>query len=146
MYLAILDELSELEILTLTIYGEARGEVISGQVAVGCVIRNRKDDRDSYHDICLKQYQFSCWNTFDLNYSILIELAEILHSKRQIANPDYQQCFWVAQGVIDNLIKDNTGGAKNYLTVDMFNNNRPRWAKFLKSTPKEIGNQVFFNV
>ncbi len=141
-----LETLSEEEILSLTIYGEARGEKIEGQVAVGCVIRNRLERGDRYQEICLKREQFSCWNTSDPNYSTLIELAEILNSGRNITNPAYQQCLWVAKGIIDDLIKDNTNGSKNYLTNDRFHNNRPSWAKNLRSNPLEIGNQTFFSV
>jgi len=141
-----LRELSEIEILALTIYGEARGESIEGQVAVGSVIRNRKSNRDSYHDICLKREQFSCWNSTDSNVGLLNGMAEILLRNQNITNTHYMQCFWVAEGIIKNLIKDNTNDAKNYLTNDLFHNNRPSWAKNLRAAPKEIGNQTFFSV
>ena len=146
MYLSILDELDEIEVLALTIFGEARGEEVSGQVAVGCVIRNRKDNRSTYQEVCLKPLQFSCWNTSDPNYELLIGMAEILTRNQNITNVHYLQCFWVAKGIIDNLIKDNTNGCKYYITNDLFANNRPKWARNLITPPKEIGNQTFFNI
>ena len=139
-------QLSEIEILALTLWGEARGEDIEGQVAVGSVIRNRID-KNTYHEICLKPNQFSCWNANDPNVAQLNEMAEMLLMGQIITNPDYQQVLWVATGIINNVIKDNTQGAKNYLTNTLFNSdNRPHWAKFLRTTPKIIGNQTFFNV
>ena len=38
---AVLDRLTDVQILALTLFGEARSEPIEGIVGVGCVIRNR---------------------------------------------------------------------------------------------------------
>jgi spore germination cell wall hydrolase CwlJ-like protein len=37
----LVGQLSQLDTLALTIYGEARGERVEGRVAVACVVRNR---------------------------------------------------------------------------------------------------------
>ena len=68
------------DILARTIYGEARGESISGQEAIASVILNRvafAKRRGRYWwgntiaGVCLAPWQFSCWNENDLNRKII---------------------------------------------------------------------------
>jgi hypothetical protein len=146
-----LESLTETEILALTIIGEARGEPIEGQIAVGCVVRNRFHANPSkyrnWHDVCLEPLQFSCWNEFDTNYPFLKESAEKLISGGSIVDPYLRQCIFIAGGVISWDIIDNTKGAKNYMTTALYNSDKkPSWAKVLKSSPIEIGKQIFINV
>jgi len=59
------------EYMARTLWGEARGESEEGQVAVGHVIKNRVEKKTWYgktiKDVCLKKWQFSCWNENDPN-------------------------------------------------------------------------------
>jgi len=66
----------EVDVLARTIYGEARGETVRGKEAVACVIMNRvrrAQERGGYwwgasvEKVCLKPWQFSCWNEHDPN-------------------------------------------------------------------------------
>ena len=145
-----LHNLTAAEVIGLTIVGEARGEPIEGQVAVGSIIRNRLHDNPgkyhSYSEVCLEPLQFSCWNELDSNYSLLFDLADQLLAGKEFTDPILRQCLWVAQGIIDWSILDNTKGSKNYLTYDLWKNNRPSWAKTPLRDPIKIGNQVFFSV
>ena len=66
------------DILARTLWGEARGESLAGQIAVAWTIRNRvKDGKDKswwgegYASVCQKPYQFSCWNRNDPNFAYL---------------------------------------------------------------------------
>jgi spore germination cell wall hydrolase CwlJ-like protein len=66
------------DILARTLWGEARGEGLAGQIAVAWTIRNRVNDGkakswwgEGYAGVCLKPYQFSCWNKNDPNYPYL---------------------------------------------------------------------------
>jgi hypothetical protein len=142
-----LKNLGEDEILGLTIIGEARGESIAGQVAVGCVVRNRTSHSKTTYSIeCLKPKQFSCWNTDDSNYQMLTELADQLINGQFITDPYLKQCMFVANGIVENEILDNTHGSLFYMTTDLFfSPNKPSWAVNAKSA-KTIGNQIFFNV
>lgn len=142
-----LTKLSDLEILTLTIIGEARGEPIQGQVAVGSVVRNRVNRyHSSYVVECLKPKQFSCWNKNDPNYQMLIELAEELVNDQYFTDPYLVQCMYVAEGITSNQVLDNTHGALNYMTTDLFfSKSKPSWAMNVTNA-KTIGNQIFFNV
>jgi len=55
------------DILARTLWGEARGEGLAGQIAVAWTIRNRVFDGkakswwgEGYAGVCLKPWQFSC--------------------------------------------------------------------------------------
>lgn len=67
------------DILARTLWGEARGEGLAGQIAVAWTIRNRVNDLktgpwrgEGYSGVCQKPYQFSCWNRTEPNYQFLI--------------------------------------------------------------------------
>jgi N-acetylmuramoyl-L-alanine amidase len=129
-------ELSEINILSRTLCGEARGESIQGQVAVVNTILNRyKNDRKKYgktiHDVCLKRYQYSCWNESDPNFNKLIQL----------------ECYDSVQRVIAGLgllglLVDNSKGATHYHTKQII----PSWIKDPTKMQKtvEIGNHIFY--
>lgn len=146
----ILDNLSPSEILGLTIIGEARGESIQGQVAVGSVVRNRMmNNPGKYHSlttVCLEPLQFSCWNKSDPNRAVLLELANKLIMGNLLQDAHLNQCMFVARGIDTWMIMDNTNGALNYMTSKLLNSDKkPSWA----SNPRNehiIGNHTFFNV
>lgn len=141
---------SPLEVLGLTLIGEVRGEHIEGQVAVGCDIRNRLHGNPTkyknYSDVCLEPEQYSCWNLNDINYKFLLQLAEELLNSQAISDPYLRQCLWVAQGISDWSIVDNTRNSLHYMTTSLFNSDkRPSWAKNATGIIV-IDNQTFFNV
>lgn len=116
-----------------------------GQIAVGCVIRNRVIN-ETYLQICLKPKQFSCWNENDPNYSLLVELAKGLIQNEFDVDGILDQCLYVAGGIVNDHIIDITNGAKNYLTEQLFHDsNRPSWAAH-PTNVQPIDSQVFFNV
>lgn len=141
---SILDNLSPVEILGLTIIGEGRGEPIHGQVGIGSVIRNRLRTGKSYSDICLAPKQFSCWNENDPNRAVLLELAEKLLLGEKIVDPYLKQCMFVASGIASWDIMDNTNGAVNYMTRELFNSNTVDWASNARNVSTR-GNHIFFN-
>ena len=120
-------------ILALTIFGEARGETIQGKVSIGSVIRNRVKSpttwwgRD-YIGVCLAPYQFSCWNQNDPNRSYLESIQDNEANVRSGEQTAWNDCKTVANGIIDETIADNTGGATHYHTPAV----RPKWANELK--------------
>lgn len=147
----IIDNLSPSEIFGLTIIGEARGESVNGQVAVGNVIKNRMLKAPykykSYKDVCLEKSQFSCWNLNDPNYTFLLDLGEKLIMGQFLGDIYLKQCMWIAKGIEQYNIADNTLGALNYMTDKLFNSpERPVWARYPKTDPLVIDHQVFFNV
>lgn len=100
-----------------TIYGEARGEGFIGMKAVAHVLLNRaRIKNQSLDEVCLKPWQFSCWNKNDPNREKL-EKLEI--ETNQIA----LQC---AAALSEAEQEDDfTKGATHYHT----NNIEPKWAK-----------------
>jgi len=95
-------ELSDLEILAKTLYFEAGICDIFEKILIGWVIRNRKNDKrfpNSYKEVCLQPYQFSCWNGYneekikkiDLNgkwqYMICLMVAEYVIHEKEKYNP-----------------------------------------------------------
>lgn len=114
-------------VLALTVWGEARGEPIEGQIAVASVVRNRAL-RLGYEwvRVCLANGQFSCFNENDPN------LPKILMAAENLLSPEptllLAQALWIADGVIKGVVRDNTRGSQNYLTTDLLHSEKaPRW-------------------
>lgn len=124
----VLSDLPAECVLALCIWGEARGEPIEGQIAVGCVVRNRAER--SGHDwwaVCLAPKQFSCFNETDPNYPKIQRAADLL--VEHTPTPILAQALWIATGVIHHDVMDNTHGAQNYLTTGLLQSERaPSWA------------------
>lgn len=108
------DKFSDKEILARTIWGEARGEFERGMEAVACVILNRVKSGVTWwgtdiRSVCLKPWQFSCWNHNDPNRAKLLAV--------NAENPDYDVALDVAQQAIDGQLVDSTNGAINYKRI-----------------------------
>ena len=102
------------DILARTIVGEARGEGHTGMVAVANVVMNRVAKPSwwgrTVKDVCLKPYQFSCWNVGDPNRAIILNLG-----------PDYgiyNDALAIAQKACAGSLPDITSGRR-----------RQRWVK-----------------
>jgi N-acetylmuramoyl-L-alanine amidase len=129
------------DVLARTLWGEARGESLAGQIAVAWTIRNRVNDGkakswwgEGYAGVCQKPYQFSCWNRNDPNYAYL-------NGVKQIPFRELAQVRIAGDQVIDGKMPDPTGGATHYYAIAM--KNPPAWASRAKQTLK-IGGHVFF--
>lgn len=129
------------DILARTLWGEARGEGLAGQIAVGWTIRNRVNDGktnswwgEGYAGVCLKAWQFSCWNKNDPNYPFLSGIKPISAGEFAIA-------LRAASAVIDGRAPDPTGGATHYYATTM--SRAPAWAAKAKQT-LTLGHHVFF--
>ena len=129
------------DILARTIYGEARGEPLKGQEAIASVVLNRlaiscKKGKywwgNSIAEICLKPWQFSCWNKNDVNYKIITEISA--------ENSAYKLAKRVAMRAISGLIEDATYGSTHYHNKKV----RPSWS-IGKIPAAVIGSQFFYN-
>jgi len=131
------------ETLTLarTLYGEARGEKVRGLEAVACVIINRvkrAEERGGYWwgatvaEVCLRPWQFSCWNEGDPN-RIKIETVDT-------SNRSFASCLRIARRAVARVLADPTNGATHYHGRDV----NPPWARARKPSA-EIGNHRFYN-
>ncbi|VVQ25982.1 cell wall hydrolase [Pseudomonas fluorescens] len=129
------------DILARTLWGEARGESLAGQIAVAWTIRNRVFDGrakswwgEGYAGVCLKAWQFSCWNKNDPNYPHL-------SGAKLIPFREFAQAQIAADQVLAGKVPDPTGGATHYYATTM--PKPPAWAKGAKQTLK-LGHHVFF--
>ena len=129
------------DILARTLWGEARGESLAGQIAVAWTIRNRVNDGkarswwgEGYAGVCQKPYQFSCWNRNDPNYIYL-------SGAKPIPFREFAQARIAADQVIDGKVPDPTSAANRYYALPM--PNYPDWAAEAKRTLK-LGNRTFF--
>lgn len=132
--------MTELEIFAKTLFGEARGEPLSGIEAVANVIMNRVKHAirignywwgKTVTEVCLKPFQFSCWNIADPNRSVLnTDLSN---------NKVYQICERVAKRALSGFLTDNTKGATHYHTKQI----NPAWAR--SAVPcADIGHHLFY--
>jgi N-acetylmuramoyl-L-alanine amidase len=128
----------DIDILARTIYGEARGESDAGKAAVAWVIKNRAEAGgwwgDDIVEVCLKPYQFSCWNRNDPNRSVI----EKLSAK---GNPLFLKCVDIAREVLARQISDVTQGANHYHADGV----KPKWA-IDKYFTVAIGNHRFYKL
>jgi len=148
---------SDIDILVgaLTVHGEARGCSQAGRTAIAHCILNRMKARTwwgrgvanhadhSVSAVCLKPWQFSCWNPNDPNSTLLDTLkADYRHAIQQ------KTCRAALKALIDALdgfAPDETGGATHYLTTALHKSARcPDWAKGNNSFI-EIGKHRFFS-
>jgi spore germination cell wall hydrolase CwlJ-like protein len=125
-----LKEAGALNLLTATIWGEARGEPILGKIAVGWVIRNRVEDLkrwpDTYEDVILQPKQFSCWNENDPNYESCVR-ALFPSRNGNSMNMTWRECRLAAHAVLYNWHHDPTYGSNHYHAVLI--KRIPYWAK-----------------
>jgi N-acetylmuramoyl-L-alanine amidase len=144
----VIASLSPLEVVTCTIYGEARGERVEGRIAVGNVIRNRvkaKRFGKDYASVCLAHKQFSCWLFHDdahrANFGHLVLAARQV--KRDEPTPMLKECLWIAGGVMGDHLLDSTRGSTHYISRALWESKPPPWA--LGQTPLiTIDRHVFF--
>lgn len=131
-----------IDILARTLWGEARGEPLSGQEAVASVILNRvkiaKEHRTYWwgNDIlavCRKPYQFSCWNHDDPNF--------IKMTKVGLDDRAFGQCLRLARRAVNGVLTDNTRGATHYHAQGMI----PSWARGQAPTAI-IGRHIFYRI
>lgn len=139
--------LSDEEIMALTIYAEARGEILGGKLAVGTVILNRVKHRDwdgkNVRDVCLLAKQFSCYNPDDAQRPILVKLASDM-----AGNVELKDCMAIAIGLLKGNIRQDKDLVKNkccqYLNPKTAPEARERWIRAGMKSIKIIGNHEFF--
>lgn len=132
----------EIDIMARTLWGEARGETLTGKEAVANVILNRlKLSRrrgkmwwgNSIEEICLKPSQFSCWNKGDPNYPKLSTIDQ--------SDPQFAICQRVATRAVNGMLPDHVFGADHYHTTSIL----PHWAES-RASLVTIGHHVFYQL
>jgi hypothetical protein len=138
--------LTDKQLMALTIYGEARGESEEGKIAVGSVILERVDLQGwmgkTLQEVCLKPFQFSCFLPSDPNFSALKLIAMDWDTKlmRSLA---LQGLYGIASDLIDGLIPRTPEITKNHATQYKTIECKAAWAdKMILVTV--IGNHQFY--
>lgn len=125
-----------IDIVARTAWGEARGEGQDGMQAVINVVMNRARRQGWMgHDpisVCLKPWQFSCWNQDDPNRVKLLAVA--------IDDPQFRQALQLADNAVNGLLADITKGADSYADLRYC---APDWAAEAEFLVK-VGNQSFY--
>jgi len=127
------DKSEDIKIMAKTMWGEARGESEEGKIGVAWVIRNRAENPcwwgKTVAGVCLKKWQFSCWNANDPNSDKIANLSD----------DELAPFIDIAESVLDDSVSDPTGGATHYHTeaVD------PKWAVGREPTCT-IGHHLFY--
>ena len=124
----------DIEVLGRTIYGEARGESITGKKAIAAVVLNRfKSGKwfagQTIAETCQKRMQFSCWNDNDPNKEIITNATK----------EELSECLEIARMAIDGEFGDIVCGACHYHTKQI----NPKWAVG-KVPVVSIGNHLFY--
>ena len=133
---------NDLKILAKTIYGEARGEIEEGRIAVAMVILNRWRDPKRKADssitkTCQRDKQFSCWNKNDPNYSKVCKVDG--------NSPVYNVCYAIGLYALEiEDADDPTKGATHYHAAWMMP--RPKWAQKKKPCLRLDGHLFYNNV
>ena len=127
----------DLETMSRTIWGEARGEPHIGIVAVAHVILNRWKGMKWYSEAtiaetCRKPKQFSCWNEGDPN------LPKLLAA--DVSDPKMRECIVIALEAIAGTSSDPTKRSTHYHASDI---TPPPWAATGVLTA-EIGRHLFY--
>lgn len=147
--------ITDRQIITMTIWGEARGAQREAQVAIGSVILNRWNlaltgrafrRAESIGDICLWPYQFSCWNERDPNRRLILEAFDPLG--RPMKGEDLlalKQISMIAEGIASRSWLDETSGADHYHSYPAGHLRWPSWAKWKEHT-RTIGKFKFYRL
>jgi N-acetylmuramoyl-L-alanine amidase len=126
----------DLDILSRTIYGEARGEPAEGKAAVGRVIINRWQSGKWFAgktiaETCLKPWQFSCWNANDPNRAKLLAVSK--------DKPSMRNCIRAAEAAEKGDGPEWLVGCTHYHTAAV----KPKWADG-QEPAGQIGAHLFY--
>lgn len=138
----IFESLSEIELMTVCIYGEARNQSLDGMLAVASVIINRAN-RPSWwgrdiKGVILSPWQFSCFNENDPNRTILEDIAAGFQARLRKSSV-LRRCYWIAKGAMEGFLSSNVGMATHYHTRQV----SPNWKEKLRRIT-QIGNHIFY--
>lgn len=141
---SLFEALLEVELLSLLLYGEARGEgSLDSLLGVGSVARNRVKESPKYgvgyRGVILKRKQFSCFNEGDVNRGLL-EICAMDFQSALDKNWAFKACYWVAKGIIDGMLITNVGQANHYFASSI---EPPYWVKDMQLM-RVIKNHSFY--
>lgn len=145
--------LTATDVLALTLWAEARSDDVEGRIAVACCVRERvhtdigRDGKpdwwgEGYIGVCRAPKQFSCWNAgTDANHLALMALVERVMRGEVLADPIVRECYWIADGIIRDVVRPRVGLATHYHAQSMAT--YPGWTKGA-TLVAEVGSHLFY--
>ena len=133
----MLEQMDDLSLMTALIMGEAEAGLFLGKLAVACVVRNRLADKrwpDTWAEVMLQKYQFSCFN------ADLIRPEITMQYWGRVA---WRECRFAAFGVLCDYVGDITEGANHYYAASLVK--QPYWADGHRHTVG-VGNHLFYKL
>ncbi|MEB3702096.1 Cell Wall Hydrolase [Candidatus Bealeia paramacronuclearis] len=134
----------DIDILARTIYGEARCEYnhpqggLGSLIAVGNVVMNRLNAKrrfgNSIEDVCLKPFQFSCWNAKD-------PMRKVITGEGIEKDIVFKICQEVASAVANQAWPDFTRDSNHYHAYYC----KPDWADPRKLQVR-LGRHYFYKL
>ena len=133
-----------LDILALTLWGEAEGRPVRGMEAIAAVVMTRArlaatpDGPQHFGHgvagVCRAPFQFPCWNPHSPRHAAM-QGADVA------AHPSFAACRRIAARALAGALPDPTRGATHYHAEDTL----PRWA--LGLVPNAVfGGLVFYQL
>lgn len=116
--------------LATMIYGEARGEVKAGQVAVAYTALNRAVNR-SVCDVILAPKQYSIFNGNKELIAVATSPDKNPELKNEVDEESWETAVAVAQSVMNKEVADPTKGATHYLAPKVMESKGykyPKWS------------------
>lgn len=115
----------EKEIVALTLWAEARNEPEVGKIAVLWVIKNRAEMAPkrfgaTLEEVCLKKWQFSCWNESDPQRKFLDGFLDRSREKTD----SVKECEDLLERFLKGEFEDPTKGASHYYNPKVAS---PKW-------------------
>jgi hypothetical protein len=139
-------KLDDKQLMSLVIYGEARGEGRAGAIAVGSVILERVEHRnwdgDTIKEVCLMPYQFSCLLPDDPNYIALKITAKNFEAQR-LRSQALMICYDIASGLIAGTIPRTPEIAEHHVCQYCTSAVEPDW-KSKMTLVATVGHHEFF--
>lgn len=136
-WLTMREDERAVDILARTIWGEARGEGYSGMVAVANVVLNRASNPGWWGfdiaSVCLKDWQFSCWNITDPNRPAMLAVTTGM-------DQTFAMAVEIAREAVNGTLTDNTNGATHYYAKSIA---APNWTAGA-TLAAVIGNHKFY--
>jgi N-acetylmuramoyl-L-alanine amidase len=135
----------EAKCLATTIYGEARGESVKGQIAVAWTAVNRAV-KGHICDAVLAPKQYSIYNDNEPLRAAAMSLTVQPETKNVIDKISWKQAQSLAYAILAGQIKDPTGGATHYFNeglVHQLGYVIPKWKQEFIWV-RQIGDHQFY--
>ena len=134
--------ISAVACMALALYFEARGEPVTGQIAVGHVILNRVLDKRFPESVCEVVFQGQTYKSKpDLPIRNKCQFSFWCDGKSDKPKnyAAYQEAVYLSRMILNSDFSDPTEGSTHYHTIEIL----PSWASS-KTSIVRINNHIFY--